>query len=390
MPPAAPTSTTSTSATPATPIRIPEHLLPRDGRFGSGPSKVRPEQMAALAAVGETLMGTSHRQAPVRSLVRRVREGVADLLGAPEGYEVLLGNGGATSFWDAATFSLARSRAHHAVNGEFSGKFYAGTNAAPFLEESEVVRAEPGSLALPAPSTAADVVAWAHNETSTGVASPVVRPAGGTDDALTLVDATSIAGATPVDLRESDVYYFSPQKAFASDGGLWLAVVSPAALARIEEIAASGRWIPESLALSQAVTNSRLDQTLNTPALATLVLLAEQLDWFRDNGGIEWAAARSRRSTDHLYAWADAREWATPFVADPAHRSPVVATIDLAASVPAGQVISALRENGVLDVFPYRKLGRNQLRVAAFPAVDPADVEALTACVDYVVEHLGA
>ena len=371
-------------------IVIPEHLLPRDGRFGSGPSKVRPAQMAALSAVGETVMGTSHRQAPVRSLVRRVREGVAELLGAPEGYEVLLGNGGSTSFWDAATFSLVRRRAHHAVHGEFSGKFYAGTDAAPFLEESEVVRAAPGTLAVPSPSSSADVVAWAHNETSTGVVSPVQRPAGGTPDALTLVDATSIAGAAPVDLRETDVDYFAPQKVFASDGGLWLAVVSPAALARIEEIAASGRWIPDSLALDQAVTNSRLDQTLNTPALATLVLLAEQLDWFRDNGGLEWAAARSRRSTDNLYAWAQSREWATPFVVDPAHRSPVVATIDLVDDVPAVDVISALRDNGVLDVFPYRKLGRNQLRIAAFPAVDPEDVELLTQCVDHVVERLGA
>lgn len=375
---------------PPSPVLIPEHLLPRDGRFGSGPSKVRPAQMAALAAVGESVMGTSHRQAPVRSVVRRVRDGVADLFGAPDGYEVLLGNGGTTSFWDAATFSLVRSRAHHAVNGEFSGKFYAGTNAAPFLEDSEVVRAAPGSLATPAPSSSADVVAWAQNETSTGVAAPVARPRGGAADALTLVDATSIAGAAPVDLRESDVYYFAPQKALASDGGLWLAVVSPAALARIEEIESSGRWMPESLSLTQAVANSRLDQTLNTPAVATLVLVAEQLDWFRDNGGLDWAAARSRRSTDHLYAWAEAREWASPFVVDPAHRSPVVATIDLDDAVPAASVISTLRDNGVLDVFPYRKLGRNQLRIAAFPAVDPEDVEALTACVDYVVERLGS
>lgn len=383
--------TESPTAPPGEPtprLIIPEALLPRDGRFGSGPSKVRPAQVAALAAVGESLLGTSHRQAPVRSLVRRVRDGVAELLGAPPGYEVLLGNGGATSFWDAATFSLVRSRAHHAVHGEFSGKFYAGTNAAPFLEESELVRAAPGTLAVPAPSSSSDVIAWAHNETSTGVLAPVRRPAGGTADALTLVDATSIAGAAPVDLREADVYYFAPQKVFASDGGLWLAVVSPAALARIEEIAGSGRWIPDSLALSAAVTNSRLDQTLNTPALATLVLLAEQLDWFGDNGGLDWAAARSRRSTDHVYAWADAREWATPFVAESAHRSPVVATIDIDEDVSAPAIIAALRDNGVLDVFPYRKLGRNQLRIGAFPAVDPADVEALTECIDYVVERL--
>lgn len=364
---------------------IPTHLLPRDGRFGSGPSKVRQAQGDVLAAVTTTLLGTSHRADPVRSLVHRVREGVASLLGAPEDHEVLLANGGATSFWDAATFSLVRERAHHAVYGEFSGKFATATDRAPFLSPSEVVRAEPGSLALPAPSEAADVVAWAHNETSTGVVAPVRRPEGGRADALTLVDATSIAGATPVDLTQADVYYFSPQKVFGSDGGLWLAVVSPAALARVEEIAASGRWIPDTLALAGAVTNSHQDQTLNTPAIATLVMLAEQLDYFAENGGLAWAAERSLRSSSHLYGWAEAREWATPFVTEPSHRSPVVATIDLDSSIDAARVVRVLRENGVLDVFPYRKLGRNQLRVATFPAIDPADVEALTACVDHVV-----
>lgn len=369
-------------------LQIPADLLPADGRFGSGPSKVRPAQVAALAAVGETLLGTSHRQAPVRSLVRRVRQGLAELLGAPEGYEVLLANGGTTSFWDAAAFSLVREQAHHAVVGEFSGKFAAVTDGAPFLRPATTVRAEPGSLVLPQPGPGDDVVAWAQNETSTGVVSPVVRPSSADPDALVLVDATSIAGASVVDLAETDVYYFAPQKVLASDGGLWFAVCSPAALARVAEIGASDRWIPETLALGNAVTNSRLDQTLNTPALATLVLLAEQVDWLLDNGGLEWAQARSRRSSDHLYRWAQEREWASPFVAEPAHRSPVVATIDLVDSVPAGEVISILRENGVLDVFPYRKLGRNQLRVATFPAIDPSDVEALTACVDYVVERL--
>lgn len=373
-----------------TTLAIPTSMLPQDGRFGSGPSKVRQAQVDALAAVGTTLLGTSHRQAPVRTLVARVRSAVADLLGAPAGHEVLLGNGGATAFWDAATFSLVRERAHHAVHGEFSGKFAAATDAAPFLAASEIVRAAPGTLAVPAPTPAADVVAWAHNETSTGVLSPVQRPGGAAPGALTLVDATSIAGACAVDLTQADVYYFAPQKVLASDGGLWLAVVSPAAIARIEEIAASGRWIPETLALSHAVTNSRLDQTLNTPALATLVLLAEQLDWFADNGGLEWAAERSRRSTDHLYAWAEAREWATPFVAEAAHRSPVVATIDLDEEIDAPAVVRVLRENGVLDVFPYRKLGRNQLRVGAYPAVDPEDVMALTDCVDWVVDRLRA
>ncbi|HCX84248.1 MAG TPA: phosphoserine transaminase [Micrococcales bacterium] len=382
---AAPSSAARTA--PAT-IVIPPSLLPADGRFGSGPSRVRPAQVEALAAVGSTVLGTSHRQAPVRDLVRRAREGLAQLLGAPDGHEVVLGNGGSTSFWDAATFSLVRSRAHHAVHGEFSGKFAAATTAAPFLEPSEVVRAEPGTLAVPDPSDAVDVVAWAHNETSTGVVSPVRRPPGAPADALTLVDATSIAGAAVVDLTQADAYYFAPQKVFGSDGGLWLAVVSPAAVDRIGEIAGSGRWIPESLSLDVALTNSRLDQTLNTPAIATLVLLVEQVEWFLDNGGLDWAAQRSRRSTDHVYAWAQAREWATPFVLDPAHRSPVVATVDLVPEVDATAVIRALRDNGVLDVFPYRKLGRNQLRIGAFPAVEPEDVEALTACVDFVVERL--
>jgi phosphoserine aminotransferase len=344
--------------------------------------------MDALAALGTSVMGTSHRQPPVRDLVARVRRGVAELLDAPDGHEVVLGNGGSTSFWDAATFSLVRTRAHHAAHGEFGAKFAAATSAAPFLSDSHVTRAEPGTLACVAFDDEADVYAWAHNETSTGVVSPVARPEGATPDQLTLVDATSIAGAAAVDLREADAYYFAPQKVFGSDGGLWLAVLSPAALERVAEIDAGDRWIPESLALQQAVVNSRLDQTLNTPALATLVLLAEQLDWFADHGGLAWAAARSRASSDHVYAWAQARDWASPFVVDPAHRSPVVATIDLDASIDHTAVIAALRENGVLDVFPYRKLGRNQLRMGLFPAVDPADAEALTACVDYVVERL--
>lgn len=373
---------------PSTSVLIPAHLLPADGRFGSGPSKVRPAQMDALSALGAGVMGTSHRQPPVRDLVARVRRGVAELLGAPDGHEVVLGNGGSTSFWDAATFSLVRTRAIHAAHGEFSAKFAAATSAAPFLADSHVTRAEPGTLATVAFDADADVYAWAHNETSTGVVSPVARPDGATPDQLTLVDATSIAGAAVVDLREADAYYFAPQKVFGSDGGLWLAVLSPAAIERVAEIDASDRWIPESLSVQQAVVNSRLDQTLNTPAVATLALLAEQLDWFADHGGLAWAAGRSRASSDHVYAWAQARDWASPFVADPAHRSPVVATIDLDPSIDHTSVIAALRENGVLDVFPYRKLGRNQLRMGLFPAVDPADVEALTACVDYVVERL--
>ncbi|PWD51943.1 phosphoserine transaminase [Serinibacter arcticus] len=375
-----------------TSVQIPENLLPKDGRFGSGPSKVRQGQLDTLAALGAGVMGTSHRQPPVRDLVARVRRGVAELLGAPDGYEVVLGNGGSTSFWDAATFSLVRHRALHAAHGEFGAKFAAATTAAPFLDPSIVVRAEPGTRADVRHDDDVDVYAWAHNETSTGVVSPVVRPrADGGDratDQLTLVDATSIAGAAVVDLTQADAYYFAPQKVFGSDGGLWLAVLSPAALERVEEIAATDRWIPESLSLQQAVTNSRLDQTLNTPAIATLALLADQLDWFADNGGLSWAAGRSRASSDHVYAWATEREWATPFVADPAHRSPVVATIDLDASIDHTTVIAALRDHGILDVFPYRKLGRNQLRMGLFPAVDLADVEALTACVDVVVDQL--
>lgn len=369
-------------------LAIPQHLLPRDGRFGSGPSKVRAAQVDALAAVGATVLGTSHRQAPVRDLVARVRGGLSDLLGAPAGYEVLLGNGGSTSFWDAATFSLIRQRASHAVCGEFSGKFANATDAAPFLDASEIVRGTPGTSVAPRPSAEADTVAWAQNETSTGVITPVVRPAGSAKDALTVVDATSIAGAAQVDLEQADVYYFAPQKALASDGGLWLAVVSPAALGRIEEISASSRWIPDSLSLSEAVSNSRQNQTLNTPAIATLVLLAEQVEWLVQNGGLAWAAQRCRTSTDHLYDWAQRREWASPFVSNPEHRSPVVATIDLDDSLDAARIISMLRDNGILDVFPYRKLGRNQLRVGAFPAVDPADIAALTDCVDFVVENL--
>ena len=369
-----------------TSVQIPAELLPADGRFGCGPSKVRPSHVTALAAVGETLLGTSHRQAPVRSLVGRVREGIADLLGAPEGYEVVLGNGGSTAFWDAAAFGLVRERAAHAAFGEFGQKFATVTRRAPFLADSHVTAAEPGSLARLTPVEAVDVYAWPQNETSTGVVSPVERVPD--DGALVCVDATSAAGGVPVDLAETDVYYFAPQKSFGSDGGLWLAVMSPAAIARVEEIAASGRWVPEFLSLPAAVENSRKDQTLNTPAIATLVLMAEQIDWMRDQGGLTWAAARSARSAEILYGWAAEREWATPFVAEPAHRSPVVGTIDLAEDVDAATVASVLRENGVVDVEPYRKLGRNQLRVGMFPAVDPEDVRALTACVDHVVGAL--
>ncbi|QJW38280.1 phosphoserine transaminase [Cellulosimicrobium protaetiae] len=371
-------------------MTIPADLLPADGRFGSGPSKVRDAQVRALADAGASLLGTSHRQAPVRSVVRRVREGLGELFSLPDGYEVVLGNGGSTTFWDVATACLVRTKAQHAAFGEFGAKFAAATTAAPFLEPSQVLTAPAGSVALPEPADDVDVHAWPHNETSTGAIAPVRRVPGSRErGALTLVDATSGAGALPVDVAETDVYYFAPQKVFGSDGGLWLALCSPDALARAEEIESSGtRWVPESLSLRTAAANSRLDQTLNTPAIATLVMLAEQVGWILGNGGLPWAAARSAESAKHLYGWAEARDWATPFVADPAQRSTVVGTIDLDDAIDATAVVAALRANGVLDVFPYRKLGRNQLRVAMFPAIEPDDVRALTACVDHVVSHL--
>lgn len=367
-------------------ITIPSSLLPTDGRFGSGPSKVRPAQVDALAAVGRTLLGTSHRQAPVRSVVGRVRAGLAELFSLPDGYEVVLGNGGSTAFWDVATFGLVESTAQLCTFGEFGSSFAGAVQRAPFLAEPTVLSAEPGSLVLPQAQDGVDTYAWPHNETSTGVMAPVGRPAG-SDGALVLVDATSGAGGLAVDVAETDVYYFAPQKSFASDGGLWLALCSPAAVERAERLAAE-RWTPRFLSLAVALENSRADQTLNTPAIATLVMLAEQLDWLLDHGGLGWAAARTAESASILYGWADARPWATPFVTDPAARSTVVGTIDLDASIDAPTVCRVLRRHGVVDVEPYRRLGRNQLRVAMFPAVDPADVRALTACVDHVVDAL--
>jgi len=374
-------------------VTIPAHLLPGDGRFGSGPSKVRGEQVDAVRAAARTLMGTSHRQLPVRSLVGRLREGLAHLFDLPDGYEVVLGNGGSTLFWDVAAFGLVRERAEHAVFGEFSAKFAAVTAGAPFLAEPHVVEAAPGSMALPVADDDVDAVAFPHNETSTGVMAPVRPVAGarrGSDGGpLVLVDATSAAGGIAVDVGAADVYYFAPQKSFASDGGLWFALMSPAALARAEQIDASGRWIPESLRLVTAIANSRLDQTYNTPALATLVMMAEQVDWLLDRGGLAWADARTRESSSLLYSWAEASEYATPFVEAPDQRSQVVGTIDLLPPVDAAAVARALRDNGVVDVEPYRKLGRNQLRIGMFPAVEPADVQALTRCVDHVVDALG-
>ncbi|MCL2424277.1 MAG: phosphoserine transaminase [Micrococcales bacterium] len=371
-----------------TQITIPADLLPGDGRFGCGPSKVRAAQVQALAHTG--LLGTSHRQAPVKSLVGKVRAGLGELLSIPDGYEVVLGNGGSTAFWDVATVCLVEHRSAHGVFGEFGAKFAGCVTGAPFLAEPVVARAEPGSVAVPQRTEGVDLYAWPHNETSTGALAPVKPVAGARDDqALVVVDATSAAGGVMVDISATDVYFFAPQKSFAADGGLWLAVLSPAAVERAARVEASGRWVPSFLSLTTAVTNSRADQTLNTPAIATLVLLGEQLDWLLSNGGLRWAADRTATSSGHLYSWAEACEVATPFVTDPALRSPVVVTVDLADQVDAATVAAVLRANGVVDTEPYRKLGRNQLRIATFPAVEPDDVLALTACLDYVIDALG-
>jgi phosphoserine aminotransferase len=368
-------------------LEIPAALKPADGRFGCGPSKVRPEALAKLASQNE-LMGTSHRQAPVRDLVARVRSGLTELFDAPDGYEVALGNGGTTAFWDAAAAWLVRERALHLSYGEFSSKFAKATAGAPFLADPILIEAEPGDAPAPVADPQADAIAWAHNETSTGVMVPVERPEGA-GDALVLIDATSGAGGLPVAVGEADAYYFAPQKAFAADGGLWLALLSPAAIERIEELdsPADGRWQPAFLSLAVAVENSRKEQTYNTPAVATLFLLAEQIEWLVDGGGLEFGVSRTRASSDHLYGWAETAEMASPFVSDPAKRSLVVGTIDFAEEVDAAALAATLRANGIVDTEPYRKLGRNQLRIGMFPAVDPADVEALTACIDWVLEN---
>ena len=368
-------------------ISIPAELLPADGRFGCGPSKVRPEQVAALSAAGTTLLGTSHRQAPVKNLVGSIRSGLVDLFGLPDGWEIVLGNGGSTVFWDVASFGLVRERSAHAVFGEFSSKFAEAVAAAPHLGDPVVVRSEPGDHPTLSAVEGVDVYALTHNETSTGVMMPLVRPTGADDDALVVVDATSAAGGLLWDPAEVDVYYFAPQKSFASDGGLWLAACSPRALDRIRSISASGRWVPASLDLKIALDNSVLNQTYNTPALATLVMLNEQLQWMLAMGGLTQVNLRSAESSANLYGWAEDRSWTTPFVTDPAKRSEVVGTIDLD-GVDANIVAAALRSNGVVDTDSYRKLGRNQLRVGMFPAVDPADVVALTRCIDHVVGAL--
>ncbi|MGH9087305.1 MAG: phosphoserine transaminase, partial [Acidimicrobiales bacterium] len=374
------------------PIKLPAELLPRDGRFGAGPSKVRTEQVSGLLDVATTFLGTSHRQQPVRSMVGRVRQGMRDLFSLPDGYEVLLGNGGTTCFWDAATFGLIEERSQHLSFGEFSSKFAAAAQSAPHLENPHVIESPAGTHPLPEAAADIDLYALTHNETSTGVAMPVRRPAGAALPAdgggLVAVDGTSAAGGLRVDPAELDVYYLAPQKCFASDGGLWVALCSPAAVERIERIAASGRWVPAFLDLRIALENSRLDQTYNTPALATLYLLAEQLDWMLAHGGLEWTAGRCDRSAEILYTWAEQSGFARPFVEDPRHRSHVVGTVDLVDAVDAAAVARILRENGMVDTEPYRKLGRNQLRIAMFPAVEPDDVSALTECVDWVVERL--
>ena len=366
-------------------ISIPKELLPGDGRFGSGPSKVPLGALERLATSGRDLMGTSHRQAPVRSLVGRLRAGLTDLFSLPDGYEVVLGVGGATVFWDAAAFGLIETRSQHLVFGEFSSKFAAAVAAAPHLSDPEIVESEPGTHPL-AQASEVDTYALTHNETSTGVMMPVARVS---PQAFTIVDATSAAGGIEVDPGQFDVYYFSPQKGFASDGGLWIALCSPAAVARIGSLAGSDRYIPPSLDLKTALDNSRKDQTYNTPALATVFLMVEQVEWMVSNGGLGWAAGRSAASAQTLYAWAEAHELAEPFVKDPVQRSPVVGTIDFAAAVDAAEIAAVLRANGIVDTEPYRKLGRNQLRIAMYPAIDPGDVELLTKAIDHVVAAIG-
>lgn len=372
--------------TPA--IEIPENLKPADGRFGAGPSKVSAQLSQAVAAAGTDLLGTSHRQAPVRNLVKSVQEGIADLFSAPEDYQVVLGVGGATAFWDIASFGLIRNKAQHLSFGEFGSKFAKATNNAPFLDDSIILQADPGTRPVPRAETGIDVYAWPQNETSTGVAAPVHRVEGADEDALVLIDATSGAGGLPVDVSQSDVYYFSPQKNFASDGGLWLGLFSPAAIDRAEELAATDRWVPDFLNLKTAIDNSAKNQTYNTPALATLIMLDEQLKWMNSQGGLDFATGRTKDSSDRLYTWAEASTYATPFVERVEDRSQVIVTIDFTDDVDAAAVAAELRANGIVDTEPYRKLGRNQLRLATFAAIDPEDISALTACIDYIVDRL--
>jgi phosphoserine aminotransferase len=387
--------TPNASPQQSTALLISGELKPADGRFGCGPSKVRPDALARLATEGAAVMGTSHRQKPVKSLVGEIRSGLGELFALPDGYEVALGNGGATAFWDAAAFGLIERRSLHLAFGEFSKKFVTVTTGAPFLDEPIVISADPGDAPDPvdvrseAAEGDADLLGWAHNETSTGVMTAVVRPAGA-GGALVAIDATSGAGGLPVDISHADAYYFAPQKGFAGDGGLWIAILSPAAQERIETLHASERWIPEFLSLHTALESSLKDQTYNTPAVASLFLLADQIRWMLDGGGLDWCVARTTASSEHLYGWAERTAYTTPFVADPAKRSLVVGTIDFSEAVDAAAVAATLRANGIVDVEPYRKLGRNQLRIGMFPAVDPADIQALTACIDWIVERISA
>ncbi len=367
---------------------IPHELKPVDGRFGCGPSKIRPEALAALATSGLSILGTSHRQKPVKDLVGRVRSGLTSLFALPDGYEVVLGNGGSTAFWDIATLCLIEKKSQHVTFGEFSSKFATAAKEAPFLEDPSVIKAEPGSLAYAKTEVGIDAYALTHNETSTGVAMPITRPEGADKDALVLVDATSGAGGLAVDATEFDTYYFAPQKSFASDGGLWIALMSPTAIERVARIKANGRWIPASYDLQIAIDNSRLNQTYNTPAIATLFLLGEQIEWMNSQGGLRWAASRTAESSSILYKWAEATSYTTPYVIDPTHRSQVVGTIDFDEAIDATAVAQALRANGIVDTEPYRKLGRNQLRIAMFPSITPSDVAALTECIDFVVTSL--
>ncbi|WP_093775302.1 phosphoserine transaminase [Streptomyces sp. yr375] len=369
-------------------IQIPADIKPADGRFGAGPSKVRVEALDALAATGTSLLGTSHRQAPVKNLVGQVRESISELFSLPEGYEVVLGNGGSTAFWDVATHGLIENKSQHLTFGEFSSKFAKAAKLAPWLAGPTVISSDPGTHPEPAAEAGVDAYAFTHNETSTGVAAPLARVRGADEGALVLVDATSGAGGLPVDIAETDVYYFAPQKSFASEGGLWIGVFSPAAIERAERIHASGRHIPEFFSLPTAIDNSRKNQTYNTPALSTLFLLNQQLEWINGQGGLDWSVGRTAASARTLYGWAEDVKYANPFVTDPAKRSQVIGTIDFTDDVDAAAVAKTLRANGIVDTEPYRKLGRNQLRVAMFPAIDPADVAALTKCIDYVIENL--
>ncbi|NMM97275.1 phosphoserine transaminase [Bifidobacterium olomucense] len=378
-----------------TTLRIPESLKPEDGRFGSGPSKIRPEQIAAIDAGATTLMGTSHRQAPIKQVVGSIRDGLREFFHLPDGYEVALGNGGASAFWEVACASLIARRAAFGTYGSFSAKFAASAANAPFLEDPVIFKGEPGTFRLPEFTEDVDTYCWAHNETSTGVAAPIHRVPGSREaDALTVIDGTSAAGALPIDIAETDAYYFSPQKAFGSDGGLWVAILSPAAIERAARVESNAhlegarRWVPPFLSLTEALNNSRKDQTLNTPALATLIMMENQIRWLNGNGGLAWASARCAKSASILYSWAERSEYATPFVTQEDARSTAVVTIDLDEQVQASQVLAILRENGIVDAAGYRKLGRNQLRVGVFPSVEPSDVIAFTKCVDYVVEHL--